>query len=126
MATAEVNGVRLFYELQGTGAVPLVLVHGSWNSHHAWDLVVPRLAEAFRVLTYDRRGHSQSERPIGQGSVCGGRRRPRSLARARELVPAWVVANSSALRSRYGWPASILDFSGASLRTSPIVVAARQ
>ena len=69
MATAEVNGVRLFYELQGTGAVPLVLVHGSWNSHHAWDLVVPRLAEAFRVLTYDRRGHSQSERPIGQESV---------------------------------------------------------
>ena len=69
MATLEVNGVRLFYELQGTGAVPLVLVHGSWNSHHAWDLVAPRLAEVFRVLTYDRRGHSQSERPTGQGSV---------------------------------------------------------
>lgn len=30
MATARVNGVRLFYELHGGGAVPLVLVHGSW------------------------------------------------------------------------------------------------
>lgn len=67
MSTIVVNGVRLFYELQGTGAVPLVLVHGSWNSHHAWDLVVPRLAEVFRVLTYDRRGHSQSERPPRTG-----------------------------------------------------------
>ena len=43
MAMAQVNGVRLFYELQGTGEVPLVLVHGSWDSHHDWDLVVPRL-----------------------------------------------------------------------------------
>ena len=45
MATAKVNGVRLFYELHGAGAVPIVLVHGSWDSHHDWDLVLPRLAE---------------------------------------------------------------------------------
>ena len=69
MATAKVNGVRLFYELNGTGEVPLLLVHGSWDSHHDWDLVVPRLADSFRVLTYDRRGHSKSERPAGPGSV---------------------------------------------------------
>lgn len=94
MATAQVNGVRLFYELQGTGAVPLVLVHGSWNSHHAWDLVVPRLVEAFRVLTYDRRGHSQSERPTGQGSVREDVADLAALLEHVEFVPAWVVANS--------------------------------
>jgi pimeloyl-ACP methyl ester carboxylesterase len=33
-----VNGVRLFYELNGTGEVPLVLVHGSWDSHDDWNL----------------------------------------------------------------------------------------
>ena len=69
MATAQINGVRLHYELQGSGEVPLVLVHGSWDSHHDWDLVVPALSQSFRVLAYDRRGHSQSERPDGQGSV---------------------------------------------------------
>jgi hypothetical protein len=57
VAVANVNGVRLFYEVSGHGEVPLVLVHGSWGSHHNWDLVVPELAESFRVLTYDRRGH---------------------------------------------------------------------
>lgn len=50
MATAKVNGVRLFYELSGTGAVPIVLVHGSWDSHHDRDPVVPRLTDAFRIL----------------------------------------------------------------------------
>ena len=94
MATAKVNGVRLFYELGGTGTVPLVLVHGSWDSHHDWNLVVPRLTNAFRVLTYDRRGHSQSERPTGQGSVREDVADLAALIRHLELVPAWVVGNS--------------------------------
>ena len=94
MPTTTVNGVRLFYELNGTGAVPLVLVHGSWDSHHDWDLVVPRLTEAFRVLTYDRRGHSQSERPTGQGSVREDVADLAALIKHLELVPAWVVGNS--------------------------------
>jgi pimeloyl-ACP methyl ester carboxylesterase len=38
MAVAMVNGVRLFYEVSGAGEVPLVFVHGSWGSHHNWDL----------------------------------------------------------------------------------------
>jgi pimeloyl-ACP methyl ester carboxylesterase len=57
MPTANVDGVRLYYELKGTGEIPLVLVHGSWCLHHDWDQVAPRLAKSFRVLTYDRRGH---------------------------------------------------------------------
>ena len=49
MATASINGVRLRYEVAGRESVPLVLVHGSWGSHHGWDLVVPGLGESFRV-----------------------------------------------------------------------------
>src|SRR5262245_55330438 len=94
MAKAMVNGVRLFYELKGAGAVPLVLVHGSWDSHHDWDLVVPRLAGSFRVLTYDRRGHCQSERPTGQGSVLEDVADLAALIEHLGLGPAWVVGNS--------------------------------
>jgi pimeloyl-ACP methyl ester carboxylesterase len=50
MATANVNGVRLRYEVTGREGVPLVLVHGSWGSHHGWDLVVPGLAGSFQVV----------------------------------------------------------------------------
>ncbi|MGH7845828.1 MAG: alpha/beta fold hydrolase [Candidatus Binatia bacterium] len=94
MATAKVNGIRLFYELNGNGEIPLVLVHGSWDSHDDWDLVVPRLADSFRVLTYDRRGHSKSERPTGRGSVREDVADLAALIEHLGLVPAWVVGNS--------------------------------
>lgn len=68
-ATATGNGVRLGYVLTGEVGPPLVLVHGSWGDHTSWDLIVPALAQRFRVLAYDRRGHGQSERPPSQGSA---------------------------------------------------------
>lgn len=49
MAYATVNGVRLYYELEGTHGLPIVLVHGSWDSLHDWDAIVPVLAKSFRV-----------------------------------------------------------------------------
>lgn len=93
MATALVNGVRLCYELEG-GGVPLVLVHGSWDSHDDWALAVPRLAGSFRVLRYDRRGHSRSERPAGPGSVREDVADLAALIEHLGLAPAWVVGNS--------------------------------
>jgi pimeloyl-ACP methyl ester carboxylesterase len=94
MPAAQVNGVELYYELQGTQEIPLVLVHGSWGSHHDWDLVLPALAKLFRVLTYDRRGHSQSERPAGPGSVREDAADLGALIEHLGLAPAWVVGNS--------------------------------
>jgi pimeloyl-ACP methyl ester carboxylesterase len=66
-----VNGVRIAYADTGGAGDPLVLVHGSWGSHHNWDAVVPGLAQHFRVVAYDRRGHSDSERPPGLAAVLG-------------------------------------------------------
>ena len=94
MPTANVNGLRIFHEFRGTGEIPLVLVHGSWTSHHTWDLVVPRLAESFRVLTYDRRGHSESQRPTGQGSVREDVADLAALIEHLGFAPAWVAGNS--------------------------------
>ena len=94
MAIANVNGVRLFYELTGTGETPVVMVHGSWTSHHNWDLVAPQLAGSFQVLTYDRRGHSDSERISGQGSVREDVADLAALIEHLGLGPAWVVGNS--------------------------------
>jgi pimeloyl-ACP methyl ester carboxylesterase len=94
MPTANVNGVQLYYELSGAGEIPLVLVHGSWVSHHNWDIVLPRLASSFRVLAYDRRGHSQSRRRAGQGSVRGNVADLAALIEYLGLAPAWVAGNS--------------------------------
>jgi len=94
MAVAKINGVRLFYEVSGSGEIPLVLVHGSWGSHHNWDLVVPGLAAAFRILTYDRRGHSESERPLQQGSIREDVADLAALIEHLGIGPAWVAGNS--------------------------------
>lgn len=93
MPRIRVNGVELHYESTGAGT-PLVLVHGSWGDHHNWDPVVPALAERFQVIAYDRRGHSASERPAGQGSVLEDADDLAALIEALGLAPAHVAANS--------------------------------
>jgi len=62
-----INGVNLHYELISSGDL-LLLVHGSWGDHFEYDQIVPALAERFRVLTYDRRGHSASGPATGSVS----------------------------------------------------------
>jgi len=89
-----VNGVRLHYEVSGNGDVPLVLVHGSWGSLRTWDPVVPALGESFRVLTYDRRGHGDSESPGGQGCVRDDVADLAMLIEGLGLAPAYVAGNS--------------------------------
>src|SRR6266508_3614251 len=94
MPTDKINGVQLFSELTGSKGEPLVLVHGSWGDHHNWDMVAGELAKTFRVLTYDRRGHSQSERPPGQGSVEQDIEDLIGLINHFNLSPAHIAGNS--------------------------------
>lgn len=94
MATQTINGIRVRYELSGTGATPLVLVHGSWGSHQQWNQVVPELGRSFRVLAYDRRGHSDSEAPAGPGSIRDDVGDLAALIEQLGLAPAYVAGNS--------------------------------
>lgn len=93
MSAARVNGVELYYELSG-GGEPLVLVHGSWGDHQNWDPVIAPLAQSFQVVAYDRRGHSRSERPAGQGSVLEDADDLAGLIDELGLGPAYVAGNS--------------------------------
>jgi pimeloyl-ACP methyl ester carboxylesterase len=94
MPISVVNGVQLFWEQSGESGAPLVLVHGSWGDHHNWAPVVPGLARSFRVFTYDRRGHSQSERLPGQGSIEEDVADLAAFILTNGLAPAHVVGNS--------------------------------
>lgn len=89
-----VNGVRIAYQDTGKGE-PLVLVHGSWGSHHNWDPLVPGLSVSHRVVCYDRRGHSQSERPARQGTFAEDVTDLAALVEALDACPAWVVGSSA-------------------------------
>lgn len=90
---ARANGVRIAYQEAGSGD-PLVLVHGSWSSRHSWDAVIPLLAEEHRVISYDRRGHSDSEHVTGQGTFAEDVDDLAALLESLDAAPAWVVGSS--------------------------------
>lgn len=51
--------MALHHEITGSGPT-IVLLHGVCHRGHAWDPVVPLLADRFRVVTVDLPGHGQS------------------------------------------------------------------
>jgi len=63
-------GARLFWRADGDPALPpLMLVNSLGTDHALWDPVMPRLADFFRVIRMDTRGHGASDAPPGEYSV---------------------------------------------------------
>jgi len=62
----ERDGVRVFYEVYGSGETTVFLLP-TWSIIHSrhWKLQIPYLARHFRVLTFDGRGNGKADRPSG-------------------------------------------------------------
>ncbi|WP_280316254.1 alpha/beta fold hydrolase [Nocardia abscessus] len=62
--TVDRDGAELaVFEWGDAAADPLVLVHGLTDTHQVWATVAALLADGFRVITYDVRGHGRSDTP---------------------------------------------------------------
>jgi pimeloyl-ACP methyl ester carboxylesterase len=64
---AEVNGIRLYYEVHGAGE-PLVLLHGGLGAVEMFGEVLPLLAEGRQVVAVDLQAHGRTadiDRPLG-------------------------------------------------------------
>jgi len=62
-ATVRLRGLTFHYRDWGGEGPPLLLLHGLASTSHIWDLTAPLLAERFRVLALDQRGHGESDKP---------------------------------------------------------------
>jgi pimeloyl-ACP methyl ester carboxylesterase len=62
MAKLERDGVQLYYEAHGEGPA-LLLTHGFSASCQMWKGQIDALGAHFRVITWDMRGHGQSDYP---------------------------------------------------------------
>jgi pimeloyl-ACP methyl ester carboxylesterase len=63
---AEVNGLRIYYEVHGEGR-PLVLLHGAYMTVDAMGPILPGLAETRQVIVAEMQGHGRTadiDRPI--------------------------------------------------------------
>lgn len=118
----EANAVRLQVEQSGSGD-PLVLVHGSWDGRRVWELIEDELAQQFRVISYDRRGHGHSE----DGAEGGTRRDDEDdlagLIETLDLAPANVVANSFGASIALGLAARRPELFGALCAHEPPLLA---
>jgi 3-oxoadipate enol-lactonase len=56
----DVDGGKLYYEVEGDGP-PLLLIHGGLGNLRMWDEQVPAFAERYQVIRYDTRGFGRSE-----------------------------------------------------------------
>lgn len=66
MPHAQINGIRLYYEVEGKGGAPWLTFSNSLRTDHTmWAPQVWDFARDFRVLRYDVRGHGQSEATPG-------------------------------------------------------------
>jgi 3-oxoadipate enol-lactonase len=62
MPYADAGGVRLYYELRGTGA-PVLYINGTGGDLRQLGAFIDPLTARFGVLAYDQRGLGQSESP---------------------------------------------------------------
>ena len=63
---AEVNGLKMYYEIHGAGK-PLVLLHGAFGTAEGWATVLPMLAKTHQVIVVELQGHGHTgdvDRPL--------------------------------------------------------------
>jgi pimeloyl-ACP methyl ester carboxylesterase len=64
---ASVNGLNMYYEVHGSGGVPVVLLHGAYMSTGAMQWLLSDLAKSRQVIAVDLQGHGRTadvDRPL--------------------------------------------------------------
>lgn len=93
MPTVQSNGINLYYETHGEGQ-PLLFIHGLGSSSRDWEFQVPAFSISYQVITFDLRGHGQSDKPTGPYSMAMFAADTASLLRALAIDQAHVVGLS--------------------------------
>ncbi len=62
MAYVDRDGVKIYYEAAGQG-FPVLLSHGYSSTTRAWQGQVDALKDRYQVITWDMRGHGQTDSP---------------------------------------------------------------
>lgn len=95
MPEQAINGVRLYYEEHGEGD-PILCIHGGGSSAVMWEEAVEELARLGRVIVYDRRGCTRSERPEPYQRTSVGEQADDAAALLEALAraPAVVIGRS--------------------------------
>src|ERR1700744_5487906 len=62
MPTIDRDGVKIYYEIHGSGP-PLILTHGYSSTSAMWKEQIEPLSKRHKLILWDMRGHGQSDYP---------------------------------------------------------------
>lgn len=89
----QINDISINCEIMGNGKT-LVLIHGLGGNTSTWETQVPILSKHHQVLTWDVRGHGQSDKPEGDYSVKLFANDLAKLLRELRISSAFVLGHS--------------------------------
>ncbi len=59
---ADVHGLKLYYEIHGSGGTPLVLMHGGGSTiETSFSKLLPKLAATRKVIAFEQQGHGHTD-----------------------------------------------------------------
>ena len=62
MPIANINDIKIYYEIEGKGDA-LVLLHGAQGDITSFNNIIHNLSEHFTVVSFDQRGSGKSDKP---------------------------------------------------------------
>jgi len=93
MAKLAISDIQIHYETYGDGE-PVLFIHWLGSSTRDWEFQVDELSTDWRLITYDVRGHGQSDKPPGPYSIPLFARDAAELIKSLDLSPVHVVGIS--------------------------------
>ena len=93
MSTLHANSIDIYYEKIGDGQ-PILLIHGLGSSSRDWKMQVPSFSKKYQVISFDLRGHGQSQKPPGPYSMSLFAKDTAELVKSLGLAPVHVVGIS--------------------------------
>lgn len=93
MPKRQCNGIELYYETSGEGQ-PVLFIHGLGSSTRDWEYQTLFFSKQYQVITFDLRGHGQTEKPPGPYTMSQFASDAAALIQSLHLPPAHVVGLS--------------------------------
>ena len=113
---ASVNGATLHYVSAGTEGSPILLVHGFPETAHAFERLIPLLAQSHRVFAVDLRGFGKSSHGDGQYSSAASAEDLHLLIEQLDIGPVHIsaqdISGGTVFRLAATHPEDLLSLTG--------------